>query len=152
MQNYSYSTGPTTDMDDEAILIKKREFQINAREFHEQLGERLRGFRIQSGAPQVLISREVLNITFQQLQKYEKGVNRICPYYLSLLKPVYGFTYDEIFGEESIDISPHSKAQNRRILSIVRNIEKITDKKVLATLESLTRQLAITYGEDDLCS
>jgi transcriptional regulator with XRE-family HTH domain len=40
------------------------------------IGQRLRALRIQSGMSQQELGKEV-NISFQQVQKYEKGTNRI---------------------------------------------------------------------------
>lgn len=40
------------------------------------VGERIRLARVNAGLSQLELGR-ALNITFQQLQKYEKGVNRV---------------------------------------------------------------------------
>ncbi|HVY83572.1 MAG TPA: helix-turn-helix transcriptional regulator [Caulobacterales bacterium] len=48
--------------------------RVNA--IDRQLGQRLRARRLQIGMSQERLA-EILGITFQQVQKYEKGVNRI---------------------------------------------------------------------------
>jgi transcriptional regulator with XRE-family HTH domain len=56
----------------------------NLREIEKSIGEKIKHFRVLRGHPQTKIA-EVLGISFQQLQKYESGVNRISPGKLFLL-------------------------------------------------------------------
>jgi transcriptional regulator with XRE-family HTH domain len=48
----------------------------NTADIEAQIGERIRSRRIQVGMSQVLLG-QALGVTFQQVQKYEKGTNRV---------------------------------------------------------------------------
>jgi transcriptional regulator with XRE-family HTH domain len=48
----------------------------NTAEIETQIGERIRARRIQVGMSQILLG-QALGVTFQQVQKYEKGTNRV---------------------------------------------------------------------------
>ena len=50
--------------------------QRSANSFDLQLGKRVRARRLEIGVSQEKLA-EMLGVTFQQVQKYEKGVNRI---------------------------------------------------------------------------
>lgn len=52
-----------------------------AKAFYGDIGEKLRKIRLHRGFSQSQLA-ERLNITFQQVQKYEKGSNRLPLYYL----------------------------------------------------------------------
>lgn len=85
---------------------------------------------------------EVLGVTFQQVQKYERGTNRIAVSTLvraadALNTPVSFFL--EGFGPDAP--APARKAlQNHRALS-TDVLDKIDDKKVRAAVRTLLRAL-----------
>jgi transcriptional regulator with XRE-family HTH domain len=58
---------------------KEKEIKINPRstnQDHKLIGQKLRAARLKKGVSQEALAKE-LGISFQQVQKYEKGVNRI---------------------------------------------------------------------------
>lgn len=65
-------------------------------EFDQQLGERLRELRLVHGYTQKAIG-ELLGVTFQQIQKYEAGSNRITVRTLYKLKALYNIEWEVFF-------------------------------------------------------
>lgn len=62
------------------------------------IGKNLRTLRTLAGYTQMQIA-EFLGITFQQVQKYEAGKNRISAATLYRLKTLYNIPYDLFFGK-----------------------------------------------------
>lgn len=60
------------------------------------IGLNIRRMRRAAGLTQTEIGH-VLGITFQQVQKYERGENRLPPEKIFVLKHFYGVAYDRFF-------------------------------------------------------
>lgn len=60
------------------------------------VGTRIRMFRINRGMSQSLLA-ERIGVTFQQIQKYERGVNRVGASRLSQIASVLGVSVGELF-------------------------------------------------------
>jgi transcriptional regulator with XRE-family HTH domain len=54
-----------------------------------EVGKRIRVYRQQAGLSQTQLG-DALKLTFQQVQKYEKGVNRVAPSRLEVIARVCG--------------------------------------------------------------
>jgi transcriptional regulator with XRE-family HTH domain len=54
-----------------------------------EVGKRIRVYRQQAGLSQTQLG-DALKLTFQQIQKYEKGVNRVAPSRLEVIASVCG--------------------------------------------------------------
>jgi transcriptional regulator with XRE-family HTH domain len=64
--------------------------------FYDQFGKNLKYLRIGAGLSQADISK-ILKISYQQIQKYEAGTNRMSVEYLYRLKHYYGVPYEIFF-------------------------------------------------------
>jgi transcriptional regulator with XRE-family HTH domain len=77
------------------------------------VAKRLRLARIAAGVTQAAAAGHV-GVTFQQLQKYETGTNRVTAGCLALLAQLYGQPIGWFFEDGTIDMRParagHSKA------------------------------------------
>jgi transcriptional regulator with XRE-family HTH domain len=62
-----------------------------------EVGQRIRIQRLQSGLSQTSLA-EQLGVTFQQVQKYEKGVNRVGAGRLTKIAKVLGVPVSTFFG------------------------------------------------------
>jgi transcriptional regulator with XRE-family HTH domain len=62
-----------------------------------EVGQRIRLHRLQSGLSQTELAKQ-LGITFQQVQKYEKGVNRVGAGRLTKIAQVLGVPVTTFFG------------------------------------------------------
>ena len=64
-----------------------------------EVGQRIRIQRLQSGLSQMALA-EKLGVTFQQVQKYEKGVNRVGAGRLTKIAKVFGVPVSSFFGAD----------------------------------------------------
>lgn len=113
------------------------------------VGKRVRGRRILMGLSQERLGED-LGVTFQQVQKYERGSNRISAsrlYEISrVLEVPPSYFFDELLDSEESSFAnqvsgvadPMSK---RETLELVRAYYKIADPKIRQELCSLIRSL-----------
>ena len=127
------------------------------------VGAKIRVFRINRGISQTVLA-ERIGVTFQQVQKYEKGANRVGASRLAQIASVLGISVGELFepsGNASAELdSPvhllaepgalrvlkaYVRTNNPRVrLSIAKLIESIADgespaKTSVARLEVVNR-------------
>ena len=121
------------------------------------VGDRLRTRRTLLGLSQTAVA-EAMGITFQQLQKYEKGNNRICASRLYDLTQILGVDMDYFFADMDKSTEKASPAQvsqresakfakapgrskdplhKRETLELVRSYYRITDPDVRTGLRKL---------------
>ena len=121
------------------------------------VGNRVRLQRMLIGISQEKLG-ERLGLTFQQVQKYEKGINRIGASRLFELSRVLGvpvqFFYDEAplgssapaaapgFAERGPDSQVFEFLSSREGLELNRAFSRITDPKVRKSVLDLVRSLA----------
>ena len=117
------------------------------------VGSRLRLRRILLGMSQQKLS-DALGVTFQQLQKYENGSNRISASRLYQLSRLLGVPISFFFSDYSEGASPqpqaeqqvaeemtHPEMSRRETLVLVRSYYKIKDPSVRQQLLDLLRSL-----------
>lgn len=80
-------------------MNKNRELEINA-----HIGKRMRDARLKMGLSQTEIGNE-LGISFQQVQKYENGSNRMTAARLYLVSRILGKPFDWFFEELYDDVA-----------------------------------------------
>ena len=116
--------------------------------FNRHLGAKLRMRRLSLGLTQTKVA-QAINVTFQQIQKYEKGTNGISSLRImqlaNFLKVPIVFFFEDLptYGEESLDsdkvvdlnysflaklFSTLSEAQKEKIFQVLRNTRTL-DKK-----------------------
>ena len=119
--------------------------------FNSHLGKKLRIIRLSLGLTQTKVA-QAINVTFQQIQKYEKGTNGVSSSRLmqlsQFLKVPITFFYDDYkdykefkefssVNNTSVDLNYSfltkiftslSKAEKEKILQVLQNTEKL-DKK-----------------------
>lgn len=94
-----------------------------------QIGARIRDFRLRRSMSQEVLAAKIA-ITFQQLQKYEKGVNRVSCSALILICKSLGITANDILGpffdgEKDSTLIPElleEIAQRDRKLSAIQSV------------------------------
>jgi len=148
------------DRDDE--VVEKGSRRANPLDLH--VGSRVRLQRMLLGMSQEKLG-EQLGLTFQQIQKYEKGINRIGASRLYELAKVLGVSV-QFFYEDAPGTTPDNKIQttsagglgerqadryvvdflsSREGIELNKAFVKITDPKVRRSIVDLVRSLA---GED----
>lgn len=69
--------------------------------FYKQLGRNLKALRLSCGASQNDVAR-ILDVTYQQVQKYESGTTRLPLDKLSILKEFYGVPYEAFLSDTGL--------------------------------------------------
>ena len=133
--------------------LKKSSFPVRKPNLVDaHVGARLRQRRMLLGISQEQLA-EMLGLTFQQVQKYERGTNRVSASRLfqlarTLDTPITWFFEDmehesgseaEMPSSEPADIDPMSR---RETLELVRVYSRIDDRKVRKKLYEMAKALA----------
>ena len=116
--------------------------------FNRHLGSKLRTRRLALGLTQTKVA-QAINVTFQQIQKYEKGTNGISSLRImqlaNFLKVPIVFFFEDLptYGEESLDsdkivdlnysflaklFSTLSEVQKEKIFQVLRNTRTLDRK------------------------
>ena len=116
--------------------------------FNRHLGAKLRMRRLSLGLTQTKVA-QAINVTFQQIQKYEKGTNGISSLRImqlaNFLKVPIVFFFEDLptYGEESLDrdksvdlnysflaklFSTLSEMQKEKIFQVLRNTRTLDRK------------------------
>ena len=118
------------------------------------VGKKLRSKRIMLGLSQGDVGDSV-GITFQQIQKYERGLNRIGAsrlYDFSRFLGVdisyfyYGFDKDEDSSNSFSDIESlfEHESNNKEIMAMVKTYQKIEDKNIRKKILSLVKAISLS--------
>ena len=120
--------------------------QMNSSEIDAHVGQRMRRLRETLGLSQGRLGRQ-LGLTFSQVQKYEKGANRIGAGRLYILAGLLDVPIEYFF--EDIEAGPERLAQHRKPAvpgTEVRDLEEaflaIPDDSTRRSLVALVRSLA----------
>jgi transcriptional regulator with XRE-family HTH domain len=104
------------------------------------VGSKIREARKMRGLSQTALGRR-LGLSFQQIQKYESGANRVGASRLWTLSNELKVPLDSFF--EGIDDRPTRRrsSQTQSGLAIARQIESINDRETRAQLKALIRSI-----------
>jgi transcriptional regulator with XRE-family HTH domain len=119
------------------------------------VGQKLRSKRVMIGMSQEELGQAV-GVTFQQIQKYEKGLNRIGSSRLyefsKILNVPVSYFFEDMAGENNLNDAngvaepngsfDHLKLDNKEILNLVRAYSLITDVEVRKKMLSLIKSLS----------
>ena len=112
------------------------------------IGRRLRQARLARGLSQDVMGKK-LGITYQQIQKYESGANRIGGSRLwdmcRLLDVPVGFFFEGLMNSEEADTTQdeeHTEILSRRCLTLAREIESIRDDAIKMRIAGLIKAIA----------
>ena len=113
-----------------------------SRDFDRELGAKLRAARVSTGMNQTALGK-ALGVSFQQVQKYESGKDRITAGTLQKLGKLLGIHPGEFFGETSAPVG--GTADLREAMSIAVAMQKIASPSVRKRFAALIEELA---GQD----
>lgn len=108
------------------------------------VGARVRELRIRAGVSQVELGR-ALGVSFQQVQKYEKGANRMGASKLVQISKTLGVSVEALFeGVEGVEgaTAPDHEALDTEASKIARDWARIGDRKTRDTLRTVLHSLA----------
>ena len=127
------------------------------------VGARIRNRRILLGISQERLA-ELLNLTFQQVQKYEKGANRISSGRLyelgKVLEVPVSYFFEEMDGTQDQPDSNSRRlredgpvdgraSSHREALELMNAFSQIEESRVRKKILELTRSLAMLYDEEN---
>lgn len=119
-----------------------------AQRVDEHVGERIRQRRTLAGLTQEQLA-QALNISYQQLQKYETAANRVSAGRLfeiaNKLEVEIGYFFDGVTPTAREEPMPHG-GRNRIALDLIKNFMHIHDPGVRASVASLVKSLADNPG------
>ena len=102
-------------------------------------GRRMRAMRVSRGMSQTAVG-EALGVTFQQIQKYERGANRISASRLQALATLFGVQVADFFAEKndkpSADILIETLLE-QRLLTAFRERKPAQRASIVHLVESM---------------
>jgi transcriptional regulator with XRE-family HTH domain len=112
--------------------------------FDQELGRRIRAHRLRLGYSQEKLGA-MLGLTFQQVQKYEKGTNRVSSGRLVDIAKLLDVHPMELLTEERHSgngaSSPFEFIQNSRALKLLKAFSQIKDRELQNTVVDLCEQI-----------
>ena len=136
----------------ETYLKERKEIMItaktaNLKAIDAHIGQRLKQRRIALGFSQSDIA-DRLGLTFQQVQKFEKGVNKLTAARLfelaQQLDTTVEYFYEGLDGSGDADASEDFGIKSRQALAFVRAYRSVKNPELRSRLLTLTRSLSRT--------
>jgi transcriptional regulator with XRE-family HTH domain len=110
-----------------------------------EVGRRVRALRLNKGLSQDKLG-VALGITFQQIQKYEKGTNRIGAGRLQRIAEILGVPVSEFFSSESSPAAQtgglYELVDTAAALRLLRAYARIPDPQVKQAVTTLVEKIA----------
>lgn len=110
------------------------------------IGQNLRDFRLLKGLSQQEMGNKV-GVTFQQIQKYEKGTNRISAARLLQFSQILEVQISNFFGPSYDSNSSHFKEIDSEVLKLLRSLSQINDKELLKQIGNMLRSISKVNSE-----
>jgi transcriptional regulator with XRE-family HTH domain len=111
------------------------------KKFDHQLGKRLHNLRTARGMSQMELA-EALGVAFQQVQKYETGVNMASPWKLCRLAEIFGVPVASFFEAES-KAGTGAEKHTTRLMTLMGRLRRIDsqDTKSFTAIYDLAKAL-----------
>ena len=125
---------------------------FSASEVDAVVGERIRRRRILTGQTQDQLG-DALGVSYQQIQKYETGANRVSAGRLYLLAEQLevspSWFFDGLNGVSDDEDEADMLSSSRLAIECVRNLSRIKDEKVRGAILTMIRTLADADDADE---
>lgn len=119
-------------------MVRKNDY---IQEVDQFVGEKIYSLRLAKGLSRQQLA-EVIGVTHQQLQKYEKGTNRISVGRLVLIAKALGKTVNYFYEDLDVTGSEPIVTQHQRMcIEVARNFMKIRNADHQNAVNSLVRSL-----------
>ena len=109
------------------------------------VGAKIRIFRIHRRISQTDLAEQI-GVTFQQVQKYEKGTNRVGASRLSRIAAVLGISVGELFepavGKSDDEMSPFRLLAEPGALRVLKAYTRTTDSHLRRVIAELVEGIA----------
>lgn len=130
----------------------KDKSSLTASEIDSLVGERIRRRRILTGQTQDQLG-DALGVSYQQIQKYETGANRVSAGRLFLLAEKLdvapAWFFDGIGSTPLVDEETELVSSSRLAIECVKNLSRIQDEKVRGAILTMIRTLADSETDSD---
>ncbi len=107
----------------------------------EHIGDRIRRRRVELGVTQEQLAR-ALGVTYQQIQKYEAGANRISAVYLHRVAEMLGVPIAWFFEDFAGTPPPGGARSARLVRELLEGFDRIDSEAVRQALAALARAVA----------
>lgn len=107
---------------------------------HVQIGQRIRAARLACKMSQAELA-EQLGLTFQQVQKYEKGTNRVDSSRMMQIARILGVQLADLLGDISVDEKPNTARDN--VTSMLGTREGVQVLSAMFELNPAQRQFLV---------
>jgi transcriptional regulator with XRE-family HTH domain len=110
------------------------------------VGARIRNLRLRNKLSQTALG-EHINVTFQQIQKYEKGTNRISAGNLAQLAKLFGVSVAAFYSEVPMESAKMKRteiaasAPDLNVDRLVNAFQALRDKRLKATIVRMTEEI-----------
>jgi transcriptional regulator with XRE-family HTH domain len=116
-----------------------------------EVGESIRAHRLIAGMSQTDLANQ-LGVSFQQVQKYEKGVNRVGAGRLPQIAEIFNIPIGALFSDHAETSSGRGRANTApvrlitdpHVLKLLTAYSDITDRAVRRCLAELVERIATT--------
>ena len=113
-----------------------------------EVGQRIRVLRNDAGISQTVLAEE-LGVTFQQVQKYEKGVNRVGAGRLTKIAGVLNVPVTKLLGLDEESIATSSRHENSASpLQLLTTPGALRLLRAYAKLNGLMRRSIVALAEN----
>jgi transcriptional regulator with XRE-family HTH domain len=130
------------------MAVERRLGRARLQDIDRYVGVRMRERRIMVGLTQQQMA-ELIGVTYQQVHKYEKGINRVTAGRLREIAQALGVEVDHFFeGLQSADLFVPSP-QQRMLLDLARNYLDIPVPEHREAIVALARALAEGSSADE---
>ena len=120
----------------------RRNTETEHQAIDQQIGQNLKRLRIERGLSQVALAKAV-GITFQQVQKYERGKNRIGGSRFVVLSRVLGVPIIDFFADSVRETPiPQTPAHERRRIALIRELNTLNDTEAERVLQDIIRLIS----------
>jgi transcriptional regulator with XRE-family HTH domain len=120
---------------------KRKKRRSNAAD--SQLGESIRAHRLVAGMSQSDLAKK-LGVSFQQVQKYEKGANRVGAGRLPLIADIFGVPIGALFKDhaETTSAVPVKLITDPTVVKLLTAYAEIRDRSVRRHVSELVDRIA----------
>ena len=122
----------------------------SARSLDKDIGERLRILRALRGYSQVGLGKRV-NVTFQQIQKYEWGDNRISASRLMEFANILGVSPNYFFGlEDAKETKKLFKLQDEDAIRVAESFQELPNKELKKMVFNIIKTINKSWREEKM--
>lgn len=111
------------------------------------VGQRIRSLRARQDVSQTALG-QAIGVTFQQIQKYERGTNRLAHNKLAAIAGVLGCSVSDILGLEEAQTNPALFTLSDHAFALGQAYDRIPDAEARAAVRRIVHAFATDRSDD----